>query len=67
MPTTIDPAVDHDVLDAIASLANATDEGPDALDVSDEPVQAPLIDPSPKPDDGDQDVSQDPADHPAEV
>jgi hypothetical protein len=62
MPTIIDPAVDSDVLDALAGLASETDEGPAALDIADEPVTAPVADPSPKPDDGDQDISQDPAD-----
>ncbi len=55
--------LDATELDAVAAIAAATDEGPEALDVPDTPDLRAGIDtdpdPSPRPDDGPQDVSQD--------
>jgi hypothetical protein len=45
--------------DDLASFALVTDEGPEDLDVPDEPPERP-VDSSARPEDGPQDVTQDP-------
>lgn len=56
-----------EVLDALADLAVELDEGPDALDVVDEPDPNPDRIADPKDEDGLQSVSQDPDEYEPEV
>jgi hypothetical protein len=61
MTQTTEPVVLDDVtLDALAFIAATIDDGPDALDVPDTPDEFDDRDPSPRPEDGPQDVSQQP-------
>lgn len=59
------PTAPHELpVDDLADFAIVTDEGPEALDVEDEDP-GPLRDTGPRPEDGPQDVSQDPCEVPA--
>lgn len=59
-PAALREDFDQDVLDALADLAVEVDEPPDALSVPDEPDPNQDRDASPRPEDGPQDVSQEP-------
>lgn len=55
-----------DAYDAFALAVASTDPGPEKLTVEDEPDPVKERNPSPRPEDGAQDQTQDPADVPAE-